>query len=219
MGRSRLIRSNQFPYHVTARTNNRVRFPVELKFVWEIATEELYLLNILYGIEIHAFVLMPNHFHLLITIPNEDLGIIMMNFLSMFTKKINRLSGQTGHLFGSSYYRTLITSTRYFGHAFKYVYRNPVKGGLVDKIEEYEFSTASGLFGQNSLPFPLHFTRIGLELNLPDPDLPNTWINWLNTPFPKEAEILIQKALRKKKVHELIDPKTRRPFKDLSQFL
>jgi putative transposase len=187
--------------------------------MWKIATEELYLLTILFNAEIHAFVLMPNHIHLLITVPNEDLGTVMRNFMGALTKRVNALSGQSGHLFGGPYFWTMITSTRYFGHALKYVYRNPVKAGLCNKIEEYEFSTSSGLFGRSPLPFPIHFTRLGLELNLPDPDIPDSWISWLNRPFPQEAEALIQKSLRKRKLEELINRNTRRPYDELSQFI
>jgi putative transposase len=219
MPRQNLIRSDTFPYHVTARSNNRVLFPVALNFMWEIATEELYLLTLLYQIEIHAFVLMPNHFHLLLTVPNADLGIIMNHYMSTLTRRVNRLSGQTGHLFGGPHFRSIITSTRYFGHALKYVNRNPVRGGLCTHVEEYEFSTARGLFGMGALPFPIHFTRIGLELNLPDPDLPGSWLNWMNTPFTKEAELLIQKVLRKRKVDVFIDRKTRMPYPELSQLI
>jgi putative transposase len=219
MGRKKLIRSDHFPYHVTARTNNRVLFPVALNFIWQIATEELYVLSILYEIEIQGFVLMPNHIHLLITVPKEDLGVIMRNFLSVLTRRVNGLSGQTGHLLGGPYFWTMITSTRYFGHALKYLYRNPIRAGLCEKVEEYEFSTASGLLGQTHLPFPIHFTRIGLEINLPDPEISDAWIEWLNRPFTKEAEELIQRSLKKRKLKELINRNTRRPYDELSRLI
>ena len=219
MPRKTLLRSDRFPYHVTARTNNKEPFPLALVFVWKIATEELYLLSILYEIEIHAFVLMPNHFHLLLTVPNEDLGVIMRNFISALAKRVNLLSGRSGHLFGGPYFWTIITSTRYFGHALKYVYRNPVKAKLSLNVEEYEFSTAGGIFGESTSPFPLHFTRLGLEMNLPDPDIPGSWIEWLNRPFPGDTEQLIQKALKKRKIKELINRNTRFPYDELSQLI
>ena len=219
MPRKNLIRSNHFPYHVTARANNKCPFPLDLTIVWKVATEELYSLSVLYEIEIHAFVVMPNHFHLLLTVPNEDLGKIMNLFMSNITRILNKLSGKSGHVFGGPYFWSIITSTRYFGHVLKYVYRNPVKGGLCLQVEEYEFSTASGTFGIHFLPIPIHLTRLGLELNLPETTNPNGWLEWLNRPFPGETEKLIQQCMRKKKIDELLNRNKRRAQRELSQLL
>jgi putative transposase len=219
MPRKKLIRSDRFPYHVTARMNNKEPFPLALKFAWEIATEELYLLGLLYQIEVHAFVLMPNHIHLLLSVPNEDLGKIMNCFISSFTRRVNVLSGRSGHLFGAPYFWSIITSTRYYGHVLKYIYRNPVRGGLCNRVEEYEFSTASGTFGQTHLPLAIHFTKLALEINLPDPGEPHAWIEWLNRPFPIEAEKLIQKILRKKEIKRLLRRGSRLPHDELNCLL
>jgi putative transposase len=219
MPRRLLIRSNEFPYHVTARANNKERFPIELARVWEIAVEELYFLGIAYSAEVQGFVLMPNHFHLLITVPHFDLGVIMRELMRTMTKRINGCAQRTGHVFGGPHNRSIITSTRYFGHALKYVYRNPVRAGILNSVEKYEFSTARGLFGEGVLPFPIHFTRIGLEINLPDANNPMSWLDWLNRPFPIETEKLIQKSIRKREIKELINPTNRRPYPELNYLI
>ena len=217
MSKRKLIRSDCFPYHVTARGNNRERFPLTLDSVWKIATEELAITSDLYGAEVQAFVLMPNHFHLLITTPDVDLGKIMQIFMSNFTRRVNILSGRTGRIFGAPYRPSLITSGNYYGHALKYVYRNPVKARLCEQIEEYEFSTGGRLFGQGHLPIPMHLTRVGFELALPDLNHSGPWLEWLNHPFSRETELLIEKSLNKKIVRELIHPITRRPYLKLKQ--
>ncbi len=219
MPRKNLIRSDCFPYHVTGRSNNKEPFQLALNFVWEITTSELLLLTLTYQIEIHSFVLMPNHFHLLITVPKEDLGKVMNLFMVAVTKRVNALSGRSGRIFGGPYYWSIITSTRYYGHAFKYIYRNPVKARLCNQVEGYEFSTLHGLIGLSSLRFPITFTRVGMEINLPENEDLTGWLEWLNRPFPQEAEIQLQKALKKR---QLRDPETRniRHARDqLDQFL
>jgi putative transposase len=219
MPRKKLIRSDRFPYHVTARVNNREAFPIALKFVWEIACDELYLLSLLHEVEIHGFVIMPNHIHLLITVPEKDLGQMMSMFLARLTRRVNTLTGRSGRLLGGPYFWSLITSTRYFGHVLKYVYRNPVKAGLCQSVEEYEFSTASGSFGHAHLPFPIYFTRLGLEINLPDPESATAWLEWLNRPFPSEAEKIIQKCLRKKEIKAFINRTDRKPYGGLENLV
>jgi REP element-mobilizing transposase RayT len=217
MSKRKLIRSDCFPYHVTARGNNREPFPLALGYVWKIATEELAIACDFYGAEVQAFVLMPNHFHLLITTPEVDLGKVMQAFMSSITRRVNHLSGRTGRIFGAPYRPSLITSSNYYAHALKYVYRNPVKARLCEQIEEYEFSTGGRLFGLGHLPIPICLTRVGFESRLPDLDHSRAWLEWLNQPFSKEIELLIQKSLNKKIVRELINPITRRPYVKLKQ--
>lgn len=218
MSRKPLQRSESLPYHVTARANNREIFPLALPKLWEIMRSEGLIISILYGAEIHALVLMPNHFHMLLTVPEQDLGIVMNSFICSITRLSNLHSGRSGHLFGGPYYRALIQSTRYFGHALKYVYRNPVRAKLCERVENYPYSSLHGLLGFSHLPFPIYFTRKGLELGLPFIQ-PDQQLSWLNTPFSSEAEALIRKGLRRQIFETVVDRKTRMPSKLLTGFL
>lgn len=161
---------------------------------------------------------MPNHFHMIVTVPQHDLGKVMSVFMASVTRTANLISGRSGHLFGGPYFWSLIASSRYFGHALKYVYRNPVRAKLCAQVEDYPFSTLAGLLGGAPLPFPIHFTRAGLELALPSSE-PAQQVEWLNRPFPVEAESLIQQGLRKNVFDAIKDRKTRKPVEPLSQLL
>jgi putative transposase len=199
MPRKNLIRSDLYPYHLTGRTNNREPFPVPIEVVWTLFEREAYAIHTLYGSEIQSLVLMPNHFHLIATIPEFDLGRVMNYFLVNLSKAMNSTAGRTGHVFGGPYHWTLIDNSRYYGHVFKYVYRNPVKAGLCDSVESYRYSTLHGRMGSSHLGVPLTYTRLGMEESLPNCDSTEIWLNWLNRPFSTEAEYLIQTALRRKK--------------------
>ncbi len=219
MPRKKLQRSNDFPYHVTGRSNNRENFHLPLDEVWRIFESESLTLRILYDVKIHSLVLMPNHFHMLISVPTEDLGKIMCLFMANITKTINHRAGRSGHVFGGPYFWSIITSTRYYGHALKYIYRNPVRAQLCERVEEYRYSTIRGVLGFEHLCVPLAYTQIGMELNLPDFSYPFEWLDWLNTPFSTEAEEFIKQSLRKKEVRALLDRKTRTPIQILEQLL
>lgn len=197
MTRRRLVRDKLLPYHVTARTNNREPFHLPLDVVWEVLANECLALTYVHQVEIQALVLMPNHFHMIATTPQSDLGRGMNMFMSVVTRTLNQRAGRSGRVFGGPYYWSLIGSSRYFGHALKYVYRNPVKSGLSDSVESYPFSTLHGLLGRSRLLFPVHMSRIGLEVGLPG-ESPIEMLKWLNTPFSSEAQNLIQKGLRRK---------------------
>jgi putative transposase len=218
MPRKPLIRSDCIPYHVTARVNNREAFHLPLPQMWKIIGNECLNLHLVYDVEFHAVVMMPNHFHMLMTVPKHDLGEVMMIFMNYITRSSNLISGRSGRLFGARYYWSLINSSRYFGHAYKYVYRNPVRAGLCERVEEYPFGTLQGTLGLAYLPIPLHYTRTAMELAFPtieaDEQLP-----WLNRPFPNEAEEMIRKGLRKRVFETIMDRDTRRPVEVLDQLL
>lgn len=218
MPRKLLQRTDVFPYHVTARSNNRDEFPLPLSRLWRIVQDECLNLTWVYDAAIHSFVLMPNHFHMLITAPVFDLGKLMNIFMSNITRSANFDTGRSGHLFGGPYRWSLIHSSRYYGHAYKYVYRNPVKARLCETTETYPFSTLRGLIGEDQLKFPLPLTRSALENHLPITDW-QAMLPWLNRPFPKEAEELINKGMKLKVFEKLKSETTRRPYEILDQFL
>src|ERR1700752_2973729 len=104
MSRKPLIKSKIHPYHVTGRCNNRETFYCNLDEVWELLCLELSEIIEKFQVNIHAFVLMPNHFHLLISTPTDDLSETMKTFMCAVTKKINLKTGRSGRVFGSRYH-------------------------------------------------------------------------------------------------------------------
>ena len=73
MPRKKLIRTDQFPYHVTTRTNNKNWFSLPLEETWNICLRSLHKANKLNKVNLHAFVLMKNHYHLLLETPEANL--------------------------------------------------------------------------------------------------------------------------------------------------
>jgi hypothetical protein len=138
----------------------------------------------------------------------------MNDFMSNLTKVCNRLTKRSGHVFGGPHHRSIIENSRYYGHAFKYVYRNPVKAKLCELVEEYQYSTIHGLLGQSPLTFPIFHARSEIAISIPGLE-PYDLIPWLNKPFPKEAEALIQAGLRRKTFGKMICPKKRKEYQEL----
>ncbi len=210
MPRKRLIQTADFPYHVTARVNNREEFPCSFEFAWKTLTSELYLQTVLHGIQVHAFVLMPNHIHLLLTTPRISISKVMQNILSSSTRIIHTQSRRSGHLFGGRYFWSLIQDPLYFAHALKYVYRNPVKAGLCDFVENYQFSTFPGLVGGMHLPIAIHSGPNNIDRLVPNSY--NELELWLNQPHRAEEAAAIQRALTKKKFKLPVNRNTRKVF-------
>jgi putative transposase len=150
MPRSLLIRSETHAYHVMSRCNNKSHFPLPLNEVWTIAIRELKRAHEKKKLQVHAFVLMPNHFHLLCHTPEANLDHIMRDFLRNMSVTVTARAGAINHLWGSRYRRTLVDSERYYRQVYRYVLQNPLRAGLVRQVEDYRFSTLN-----TDLPFPL----------------------------------------------------------------
>lgn len=194
MPRAPLIRTASLPYHVVARSNNREWFYLPTELTWEIFSELLCKVVAEYRIKIHAFVLMSNHFHLLATTPEKNLDEAMLYFMRETAREINRTSSRINHIFGGPYKWSVITHKRYYEHAVRYVYQNPVKAGIVDKVESYPFSTLLYLYTSKKLRFPIAescFDRDGvMDLAL--------WqrLHFLNTRYTDDEEDSIRRAFR-----------------------
>ena len=116
--------------------------------VWEIFSEYLFLINLLYDIQIFSFVLMSNHFHLICLDPKLNLSKAMGLFMHRTSCEIGKLSKQSNRLWGRRYYSSIISNPLHYLHAYKYNYRNPVAAGICDRVEDYPWSTLQILLGQ-----------------------------------------------------------------------
>src|ERR1041385_3768845 len=100
MARHPPIRSTSYPYHVTARSNNREWFHISLERFWEILLEILKGLAEASSFRVHALVLMSNHIHLIVTTPEGKLDEGMLYLLREQARRVNGETNRMDHLFG-----------------------------------------------------------------------------------------------------------------------
>jgi putative transposase len=98
------------------------------------------------GWQIHAYCLMPNHFHLIPETPSANLVAGMKWLLGTYTIRFNRRHQLSGHLFGGRYKAQLIdeSTPHYLRIAADYVHLNPARAALIDvtqKLESYQWSS------------------------------------------------------------------------------
>jgi putative transposase len=186
MPRPNLIRSETHPYHITSRCNNKEFFPIPLDDVWSIMMKLLERLHRDHGLAIHAFVLMGNHFHLLCHTPRANIDECMHLFMRQTSLEINRRNSSQNHLWGGRYRWSLIEAQRYYYQVYRYIYQNPLRAKIVNRVEDYPFSTL-----MKSPPFPLHsslsFSFGGAEGEK----------LWLNEKYDEEDLNLIKLGLKK----------------------
>ena len=83
--------------------------------------------------ELHAFVIMPNHVHVLFSpSPGYELSDILHSWKSFTSKQIGKISGKEGRFWQPEYFDRLIRSDRHFEKVLGYIRENPKKAGLAD---------------------------------------------------------------------------------------
>ena len=135
-------------YHVTARGNerNKVFFT---KADYRKFKEYLREGQTKYGFILHCYVLMTNHYHLLIETPEKNLSRIMHYLNSSYTTYINIKRKRSGHLFQGRYKAILVDRDSYLLELSKYLHLNPVRANMVARPEEYPHSSYSAYIGES----------------------------------------------------------------------
>ena len=194
MPRKPLIRTKTGIYHVSARVNHRANFPLPLSECWNIFLKLIAVANEKWEAKVHAFVLMSNHYHMMLSTPRGNIDAIMKHFNREATRTFAKRANLVNHIFGARYHWTISTEQAAVAHVLKYVYRNPVKAGLVKNVEDYPFSTLPFLTDKKRYP-SLH------PIACLDPHRahggPDEVIRWLNIPLKKEQDELIRKAMKR----------------------
>ncbi|MBU0999750.1 transposase [Patescibacteria group bacterium] len=121
-------------YHVTCRGNekrNIFRDDADRDKLLEILSANLKL----YRIELHSYVLMQNHFHIILMTPEANLGKFMQRFNTTYTVYFNRRHRRSGHLFQGRYKAILIEKDEYLVGLSRYIHLNPVRIKKYSQLE------------------------------------------------------------------------------------
>lgn len=102
-----------------------------------------------YDHAIYAYVLMPNHFHLLIQTKTTPISKVMTSLLTSYSMYFNRKYKRVGTLFQNRFKSILCDKDSYFLGASRYIHLNPIEGGLTRNLKDYPWSSYQELFGNS----------------------------------------------------------------------
>ncbi len=199
------------------RTNNKEFFYAHMDLCWNIFAKYFTYASYLYGLRVHSFVLMSNHYHLIASTPDKNIGDIIKYAQREIAKEINHHSSRINHVFGGKYHWSVLTKNEHYALATKYLFRNPCKAGVCDRVEEYKYSTLSRQNGRyDSLNLKIYDTPESFYDYIDD-FTSHDFLDWLNEPFENELDDRVQKALRRT---EFKLPKNKNSFSyNLEEFL
>jgi len=154
------------PQHVIIRGNNRAEiFCCETDYCFYL--EKLQAACKKHGCQIHAYVLMTNHVHLLITPFTEGgLGKAIQMLGRYYVQYFNHCYRRTGTLWEGRYKATLIDSESYLLTCMRYIELNPLRADMVTDPADYRWSSYrhNALGKIDSLVVPhSEFSRLGIE--------------------------------------------------------
>jgi putative transposase len=127
-------------YHIYNRGNNRQNIFFDREnYLHFLRLMREHLAN--NGVDILAYCLMPNHYHFLVYLQDDNLSAAMHRLSVAYTKGINKRFDRCGALFQGRFQSIHVNDTNYLIHLSRYIHLNPVKAGFVDRPEEWEFSS------------------------------------------------------------------------------
>lgn len=129
------------PLHVMHRGNN-------LQNIFQRDEDYFHFLDDLkvalkqYDCELHAYVLMTNHFHFLLT-PHTNMALsgLIQSIGRRYVRYVNKEYNRSGTLWEGRFKSSLIDSERYLMTCYRYIEENPIRAGMVKAIEDYRWSS------------------------------------------------------------------------------
>ena len=106
----------------------------------------------LWQVEVHAYCLMDNHYHLLLSTPTAGLSRAMRHLDGIYTQRFNRVHRRDGPLFRGRYKSLLIDAEEYFLSVVRYIHHNPLKAGVASDIDRYRWSSHWGYLNKQQRP-------------------------------------------------------------------
>jgi len=153
-------------YHIVQRGNNREACFFELEN-YQFYLELWKKISKRYGVAVHAYCLMSNHIHFLLT---PETGASISNTMrvvgSSYAQYINRHFKRTGTLWEGRHRSSLVQSDKYLLTCYRYIELNPVRAGVVKRPEDYCWSSYRvNAWGNKSWLVPhVEYARLGVSL-------------------------------------------------------
>ncbi len=169
MARQRRVLLDGCPVHLVQRGHNKQRcffsdadYRRYLQWLGEALSAA--------GCRLHAYVLMTNHVHLLVT-PRDAASVprIVMSLGRTYVRYVNGTQQRTGTLWESRYRSSIVSTDFYLLACYRYIEMNPVRAGMVRDPAEYRWSSyrANALGRADSIvsPHPLYTALAGDDLS------------------------------------------------------
>ncbi len=142
-------------------------------------------------VEVLAYCLMTNHIHLILKPTTKDgLQRVLKPLHMRYAQRINRLKDWKGHFWQGRFFSSPL-DVAYTWSALRYIERNPVRAGMVEKAEAYKWSSAPAHCGLIDNPLLSSLEGLGECVSMED------WANWLALPNDERKVSILRRNIEK----------------------
>lgn len=124
-----------------------------------------------FDVDIFAYVLMDNHYHLLLRTNRSNLSKCMQWLGTTYTTRFNLRHSRSGHLFRGRYKSIIVENDSYLKQLSYYIHRNPLRAGIVSRLIDYDWSSYAAYAYNSSCPNWLDINLILSQINVTDKHL------------------------------------------------
>jgi len=163
MPRQERVRSKSGYYHIMLRGNERKNIFLDeddkLRFIETIKEkkkEDRFYLQ--------AICLMDNHIHMMMSEGTENIAQIIKRITVSYVYYFNKKYKRIGHLFQDRYKSEAVEDDNYVLALARYIHQNPIKAGMVERLEDYKWSSYNGYINKNAYISKIIDAEIVLEL-------------------------------------------------------
>lgn len=129
-------------FHVTAR--GVAREPIFRDGIdYADFERQLFRVRDAYAWTLHAYCLLPNHYHLVVEAKRRDLSTGMQKLNGRYAQRFNQRYDRVGHVFQNRFSSYVIESEEHFLRALAYVRSNPIEAGLCEDVDDWPWSGGS----------------------------------------------------------------------------
>ena len=147
----------------------------------------------LFNIEIHAYSLIPNHYHLLMHTPLGNLSRSMRHLNGVYTQKINRKYNTEGSLFKGRFKSILIEKESYLEELVRYIHTNPHRAGLEKEIGQHRWTSHFAYMNRNKRPSWLKTEDVLLQFGEYEKEAMRQLDAFVKEKVPKELSALLNR--------------------------
>jgi REP element-mobilizing transposase RayT len=164
-----------------------------------------------YGVVVHDYCLMDNHYHLLIENSQMNLSLFMRQVNSNYAIYYNKKTKRTGHLWQGRYSSWYILKDDYLYRTLRYIEYNPIDAGMSSQVGEYPYTLGSVLLGKMDMPKCCRKSMLVEQYDI------NTLADFLDKPLSAE-EIKDLEMEKQKQIIKVKDKAVSNKVKELDTY-
>lgn len=136
----RYYEDNMF-YFITTVTHNRKEI-FSSKIACELFIVVVTYLKHIYDFSVYGFVIMPDHVHIIIhPCGDKNISEIMKKIKGNFSRMYNKIYNSNGQIWQRSFFESVIRNPNEIIEIIKYIHNNPIRKNLVNRVDEYVYSS------------------------------------------------------------------------------